>query len=216
MVLDSAPLHLPILDWGCGNGHVSCFLLEAGYSQIHCYAFRPPALIGSEACRDGRMTIHVANKHHGSSIPLPSGFFQTVLSIGVLEHVRETGGTEIESLREINRILRDGGRLIGYHLPNALSPIEALSRLLPGKYHHQYLFRRNQVANLLDQAGFSVEFITLYGVLPRNLFSGPLSCLGNQVFLCDCLEYLDRILSFLFRPSCQNFAFVAIKPGEPK
>ncbi|MCT0224384.1 bifunctional 2-polyprenyl-6-hydroxyphenol methylase/3-demethylubiquinol 3-O-methyltransferase UbiG [Synechococcus sp. CS-1328] len=159
-------MHLPILDWGCGNGHISCFLLEAGYTQIHCYAFRPPALISSDACRDGRVTIHVANKRHGSSIPLPSCSFQTVLSIGVLEHVRETGGTEIESLREINRILRDGGRLIGYHLPNVLSPIEALSRLLPGKYHHQYLFRRNQVVNLLDQAGFSVSSSPSMGSCP--------------------------------------------------
>lgn len=216
LVLRFAPLRLPILDWGCGNGHFSCFLLEAGFTEIHCYSFRPPALLVSGSGQDQPVAIHVAGKGQGSKLPFPSGSFQTVLSIGVLEHVRETGGTEIESLREINRILLEGGRIIGYHLPNSLSPIEALSRLIPGKYHHQYLFSRGQIAELLCQAGFDLEFIARYGVIPRNIFSGPLLWMGNQVVLCQCLEFLDRILSVVYRPFCQNIAFVACKSREQR
>ncbi len=161
-----------------------------------------------------RVTIHVAAKAKGSQIRLPSSSFQTVLSIGVLEHVRETGGTEQESLREIHRILENGGRLICCHLPNRRSPIEALSRLLPGRYHHQYLFSRSQITALLESAGFEVERITLYGALPRNLFSGRLRWLGDQFLLCGCLEALDWLLSMALRPFCQNIAVVARKVSQ--
>ncbi|MEB3264442.1 MAG: methyltransferase domain-containing protein [Synechococcus sp.] len=209
-----APRQGRVLDWGCGNGHFTRFLLEEGYTDIHTYSFRAPALLDGLSQLQDRVTIHVAAKAKGSHIRLPSSCFQTVLSIGVLEHVRETGGTELESLREIHRILTDGGRLICCHLPNRRSPIEALSRLLPGRYHHQYLFSRKQITTLLETEGFTVERITLYGALPRNLFSGRLRFVGNQPFLCRFLESLDWLLSRALRPFCQNIAVVARKTSQ--
>ena len=216
LVRESAPREGSILDWGCGNGHFSRFLLEEGYDDIHCYSFRPPVLLESLAGIEGRVTIHKAAKAMGSCIPLRSDSFQTVLSIGVLEHVRETGGTESESLQEILRILKPEGRLICCHLPNRRSPLEALSRLIPGRYHHQYLFSRNQIVELVETAGFEVECMFLYGILPRNLFSGRLRWLGNNGFVCGGLEFLDRWLSRLLNPFCQNYAFVARKAAAPR
>ncbi|MFY8147818.1 MAG: class I SAM-dependent methyltransferase [Prochlorococcaceae cyanobacterium] len=212
LVREYAPGDEPILDWGCGNGHFSRFLLAEGYQNVHCYAFRSPVLVENLPGAEGRITIHVASKSMGSRIALPSDSLQTVLSIGVLEHVRETGGTELESLNEIMRILKPGGRFICCHLPNRRSPLEALSRLIPGRYHHQYLFSRRQILTLLERAGFEVEFIALYGFLPRNLFSGRLRWLGNQSLVCAGLEALDGLFSRVLNPFCQNYAVVAVRP----
>jgi len=200
-----------ILDWGCGNGHFSYFLLESGYQDVHAYGFRRPELMDQLMKWPECVTFHNAQKADASSIPLGSELFTAVLSIGVLEHVRETGGTELASLREINRLLERGGVFICCHLPNRLSMIEAVSRLVPGKYHHRYLFDRQKIEALCVDSGFSLESLSLYGILPRNIFSGPLRPLGNYRPLCFFMNKLDGILSILLKPYCQNFAFVARK-----
>ena len=183
LVRESAPREGSILDWGCGNGHFSRFLLEEGYDDIHCYSFRPPVLLESLAGIEGRVTIHKAAKAMGSCIPLRSDSFQTVLSIGVLEHVRETGGTKSESLQEILRILKPEGRLICCHLPNRRSPLEALSRLIPGRYHHQYLFSRNQIVELVETAGFEVESMLVVWDSSEKSLLRP-SALAGEQWLC--------------------------------
>jgi len=47
--------------------------------------------------------------------------FDAVVSVGVLEHVKETGGSEIGSLREIFRILKLNGYLSVTTFPTSLA-----------------------------------------------------------------------------------------------
>jgi SAM-dependent methyltransferase len=157
-------------------------------------------------------------------LPFEDRSFDAVLSIGVLEHVRETGGDEIASLREIRRILRPGGFFICVHLPNRFSWIEFLARAL-GRSSHRFSYTRTDILRLSGNAGLRVIEIGRYGALPRNLWSGEmLRTIGNWVPAAGAYQFADSVLSRIFAPcvrttglspaliSCLN-KFAMRKPG---
>jgi len=91
--------------------------------------------------------------------------------VGVLEHVRETGGSEVGSLREILRILKLDGVFVCYHLPNQFSLIEFIASLLSNKYH-KYRYTRQSIETLCQQSGF--ELLEIHSmVLPKYVGSLP-------------------------------------------
>ncbi|MBQ4132690.1 MAG: methyltransferase domain-containing protein [Desulfovibrionaceae bacterium] len=47
-----------------------------------------------------------------------------MFSIGVFEHVHETGGDQLASLKEISRVLKPEGFFLCFHLPNKYSWVE--------------------------------------------------------------------------------------------
>jgi SAM-dependent methyltransferase len=153
-----------VLDWGAGTGHASIYLSRAGfdttgYSLDSCsYA----DLLGNAPYR-----FVAAHPSDPVALPFGSGEFDAVLSVGVLEHVRETGGDELASLREIRRVLKPGGVLICVHLPNENSWIEAFARWR-GAGGHRYRFTPAEVRRLFGESGFHVERHARYGALPRN------------------------------------------------
>lgn len=102
------PAGSTVLEWGCGNGHVSYGLSRLGY-KVSGFSFDDFCLrkyLGTAydfrqgSCDDPEM------------LPYSNDRFDGVTSVGVLEHVRETGGNEESSLSEIFRILRPGGYFI--------------------------------------------------------------------------------------------------------
>ena len=200
-----------ILDWGCGNGHFCIFLLEQGFQNVHGYAFRPPSL--QELLPAGQtFTFHLGDRQEPTQLPFEDSSFSTILSIGVLEHVREFGGTEVASLREINRVLEPGGLFICAHLPNRNSLIEAIARARKAKYFHQYTYCEAEILGLLRQSGFArPSLMKRYGIIPRNSFSGRLAAIGNSKRCAQVLETADMLLSIMLRPFCQNYGFVCKK-----
>ena len=128
-----------ILDWGCGTGHFSYFLLEAGFitdsfslnnkkshdlGEIQIFNFLKSKFNQSFRYRTGTDSV---------KLPYADNSFDAVVSIGVLEHVREFGGDEIKSLMEIHRILKKGGIFFCYHFPNKFSWIDAIAKRIPSK-----------------------------------------------------------------------------------
>ena len=200
-----------ILDWGCGNGHFCVFLIEQGFQDVHGYAFRPPSLL--ELLPAGQaFSFHLGDRQEPTRLPFDDNSFSTVLSIGVLEHVREFGGTEAASLKEIQRILKPDGTFICAHLPNNNSLIEAVARALKTNYFHQYRYSKSEVLRLLREAGFTrPSRIKRYGMIPRNFFSGKFAGIGNNKACARALEALDAGLSKLFNPFCQNLGFTCRK-----
>ena len=98
-----------VLDWSCGNGHFSLFLTM---HQVNTTGFSfgqgcPAALRHNElfhyVAGDTAEPVH---------IPFDDNKFDLVFSIGVLEHVHETGGDQAASLAEIHRILKPGGHFL--------------------------------------------------------------------------------------------------------
>jgi len=145
----------------------------------------------------GSIIIDRAEKAGTSSVPLGSGSLTTVPSIGdALEHVHATGAIKVESLREMNRLLELGEFFICCHLPNRLSMIEAVGRLVPGKHCHRYPVNRKEIKTLYTDSSFSLEPASLYEIFPRNIFPGPLSSLGNFRPLCFYLNKLERSCRF--------------------
>jgi SAM-dependent methyltransferase len=204
--------HLPagaaVLDWGTGNGHFAYYLRVAGY--------RPTSFT-----IDGRSKEAWLDEPHEATatgdpsepvrLPFPDAAFDAVASVGVLEHVRETGGSEAASLQEIARLLRSGGLFVCFHLPNHSSWIDLLASRVPGKHHHDYRYRRDDVSRLLAGAGLDLVELQRYALLPRNMLSRLPARLATSRRVADAWDAVDSVLGSLLSPLCQNWAFVASK-----
>jgi SAM-dependent methyltransferase len=93
------PLDRPVLDLGCGDGHFASIAfdktLEAGFDL-----WWPPLV----EARD-REAHHVLAQAEGGRMPYPDGYFATVVSNSVLEHIPDLSPV----LSEVARVLQPGG-----------------------------------------------------------------------------------------------------------
>ena len=207
--------HLPagarVLDWGTGYGHFAYFLTRAGYRAT---GFAIEGVSGAAWLDEPYESFVGGSPSEPVRLPFEDAAFDAVASIGVLEHVRETGGDESGSLAEIRRVLRPGGMFLCYHLPNRTSWIDFASSLVPGKHHHVYRYVRADIERLTGQAGLELLEVERYGILPRNLLRrlpGPLRRAG---WVADLWDTADDVAGVALAPLCQNHAFVARRPGR--
>ena len=202
-----------VLDWGCGNGHMAYALSAMGY-VTHAYSIEvaPPPL--ADLMPDVPFTVTSDGDVVG--LPFESATFDAVVSVGVLEHVRETGGTEIGSLLEIRRILKPTGIFICYHLPNRYSYIDAVARLIPGAHHHRFRYTRQSATDLCASAGLRVMEIQRYAALPRNPWQVVPKAVGNSHGVAALWEKLDRWTGAIVSPVVQNYYFIASPNDLPE
>ena len=200
-----------VLDWGTGNGHFSYFLTRAGYRAT---GFSIEEGSRAEWLDEPYERLVTGPPDDPVALPFAEGSFDAVASVGVLEHVRETGGTEAESLAEIVRVLRPGGMFLCFHFPNRTSWIDFLARRVPGKHHHVYRYGRLDVARLLDAAGLELLELRRYGTLPRMLLTRALGPLRDSRLAADVWDALDTALGAPLAPLCQNWGFAARKPAR--
>ncbi len=203
------PKGASILDWSPGNGHFSYFLVRSGYRAVG-YSFeahRFESWLGDPAYR-----LIPASESDPVSLPFESEAFDAVTSVGVLEHVRETGGDEASSLREIVRLLKPGGVLVGYHLPNRSSATEWALRRLSGRYHHPFRYSRSEIHSLMHGAGLELLEARPYGILPRSSCHELFGPLRYSVAAANLWDAVDATLGTILSPICQNWLFVARKP----
>ena len=197
-----------VLDWGCGNGHFSYFLWQAGH-RVDSYAFGAPSpMIRHLQERSERPVTYSAGiESEPVKLPYADGTFDAVFSIGVLEHVREFGGNELENLQEIGRVLRPDGLFFCFHFPNRLSWIEALTKVFRSRFHHACRYTKKDILCVAHAAGFRVLEMHRYNALPRNVFTSfPV---GTQSrWLARGVDIFDSALSWALNPFCQNYACV--------
>lgn len=199
-----------VLDWGVGNGHFSYFLLRSGFRTTGFSLGELPQICAPFVQES--YEYRKGDKADPVHIPFENKKFDAVVSVGVLEHVRTTGGDEASSLKEIYRVLKDHGIFICFHLPNRLSWIEAVSRLFNRKYHHPYRYTTQDIFRLLGETNFAAVEIQRYALLPRNIWAqGLMKKLGNQPLVSTLYNNLDSLLSLILRPFCQNYLFIAKK-----
>lgn len=199
-----------VLDWGAGSGHFSYFLWRAGYRATGFSFDRlsPGAWLTDPSYR----CVH-GTEDDPVTLPFPDESFDAVASVGVLEHVRETGGNEPASLAEIARVLCPRGVFVCFHFPNRFSLVESASRRL-GRESHRYSYTRRDIEQLTRGAGFRVLEAQRYGLLPRNSCGGLPRPLLRSRPLAVVWDVVDGVLGTVFSPLCQNFLFVASKDAR--
>jgi SAM-dependent methyltransferase len=200
-----------VLDWGCGNGHFSFFLVHQG-CRTTGYSFEPyPEILK----REPSFTFQSGSSSDAVHLPFSDSSFEAVFSIGVLEHVHERGGDQKASVREIDRILRKGGYFYCFHLPNRFSLVEffvrGINRLFHKNLHeHSRRFDRKRITSLLEGTSFKIVEWGRYNFIPRNSLSKLPRFLCNTEWGVQLIEGLDAGLTFLFPFLCQNW-YVIIK-----
>jgi SAM-dependent methyltransferase len=204
------PANAQVLDWGAGNGHFSYFLARAGY-RATAFSFMP--FLFESWLPPGPFEFVAGSEREPVRLPFADASFDAVASIGVLEHVRETGGNEPGSLAEIARVLRPGGVLVCWHFPNQWSWIDLFARQLPGKHRHLYRYTRGRVRELVAGAGLELIETSRYGVLPRNTLHRWLGPARDARWTAELWDALDAVLSVPFNAIAQNHWFVARRPG---
>ena len=151
---------LKILDWGCGKGQVSYLLNQAG-ARVTSADVDPT---------EGSLILGptVQSLDHPYELPFETGQFDVVLSVGVLEHVPQ----EVDSLREIRRVLRPNGLFFCFNLPYKYSWVMWAVRLL-GNWYHDRLYGRSQTRQLLQSSNFQVLDLWQRQLLPKNRLRLP-------------------------------------------
>jgi len=199
----------PVLDWGCGNGHFSFFLTQHGFHSVGLSFDESPAVLTGEPLFE-----HV---RHDDPVGLPfsNALFDAAVSVGVLEHVHETGGDQRASLVELARVLKPGGTLLVFHLPNTFSWIECLVRqvnpwLRKPVFQHSRLFTRASVERLLPP-DLSIVECGRYNIIPRNPANALPAWLRDSRAFVAGLNLLDDALTAILPVFAQNWFFVLRK-----
>ena len=162
-----------VLDWGAGWGQTSLLLRAHGLDVVAYDVEDKGTAVGLLA---GSGVAYVVTP--GPELPFPAGAFDAVLNCGVLEHVED----ERVALAELVRVLRPGGWLFTYHLPNRLAWAEWLGRRL-GRFHHDRTYTRHEAVRLFETGGLRVVSCRPFHWLPRNVWgrSAPLAALAPVV-----------------------------------
>jgi cyclopropane fatty-acyl-phospholipid synthase-like methyltransferase len=186
-----------VLDWGCGWGQVSHLLLERGV-DVTSLEYRPDADEGERVRLERFPDVEAQLTRDPVRLPFPDDSFDTALSVGVLEHVSDPGG----SLDELRRVLVPGGRLYVHKLPNRHSYLERLARRMGLYYHgalpHDEIYTPQTARALLERHGFTVEQVRLANMLPLTLSHPVVHALTPLVWA------VNRALSRL--PGLNRFA----------
>lgn len=199
-----------MLDWGTGSGHFSYYLVRSGYAASGFgFSDGPPFC---QEFNQSEYRYQPGSPEHPIAIPFADATFDVVVSVGVLEHVRETGGDELASLKEIHRILKPGGYFICYHFPNRHSWIEFLARRTQ-RFSHPYLFNTQDIHALVGATPLQLQCWGRYALLPRNIWQTRLASHPHWgPIAATWYNQLDQVLGQLLPFICQNYYFVARKP----
>ncbi len=212
LVRQVLPAGSVICDWGGQYGHLSRLLYQSFPSTV-CYI--PDASEFEVKYFHSKFKVESLVKfgrgYGNPTIELETESVDAVISSGVLEHTREHGVTEGESLAEIWRIIRPGGVLFVWNLPRRWGSVELLNAALHRSVHH-YKYRRTDIIQLLEGAGFEVELFDKHEFL--NLSSRD--ALGKVIGPVNAFTfdyYLSKVI--FFGAFCQWITIVARKPRPP-
>ncbi len=183
-----------LLDWGCGYGQMTFLLKRRGF-QVSAFDIGAPGTQMPElpVCRD----LAIVRSDHPTALPFETGTFDTVLSCGVLEHVDEFSqlGNELISLHEIGRVLRPGGTLLIYQLPQKFAWQEAMLRLLKLGYAHPRRYTATEITGMLNKTGYEVQRLRRANLVPKNLTGMPNVVRQTYSRLSRILIWADGLLS---------------------
>ena len=174
-----APGH--VLDWGCGWGLQSELMRERGL-EVTSFEYSEQVSEPTVEPLERFPHIHAHKSPDPVKLPFDDDSFDAALSCGVLEHVMDPDG----SLDELHRVLRPGGTLYVYKLPNSLSYLEWIARRI-GIYHHgvhqfDKLYRLAEGRAMIERHGYTVLEQRHANMLPLTLTSGIAARLAGVIW----------------------------------
>lgn len=194
-----------LLDWGCGCGQMTYLLRRRGF-QVTPFDIGGPdtKMPDIPMCHD----LNVIRSMHPTNLPFESHSFDAVLSCGVLEHVDEQSqpGNEMKSLYEIARLLRPGGFLLMYQLPQRYALNEAIVRRFKLGYAHPRRYTEDEIRTMLLQTGYTIERVGRANLLSKNLTGTPPGLRKFYSRFSHVLIMADKMLCLL--PGLNNLAGV--------
>ena len=206
---------IKILDWGGQYGHVTK-ILSTYFTNVDLYL---PLSVGDYESKRFIKTFinefheifeieNTINGFQHEIINLPDNSYDVVISSGVLEHVREEGkNKEIDSLKEIHRVLKSDGRFIIWNLPHKKSFVEFINKIL-GRSVHEFKYTKNEIIKLAFESNFEIEFLDQHEIFHMSIRRTLSLIIG--VKFAWIMDY--KISKFPFiRNYFQNFTIVLKK-----
>ena len=144
-----------ILDIGCGTGQTMTFLRKI-FPKSHLVGVDPAAAAVRYAKSRGHKEVI---RSTAEKLPFPSGSFDVVLFLDVLEHIPH----DDQALSEAYRVLKPGGTVI--ITAPALSFIWSRHDTAQG---HQRRYTRHAIRSLAAGSNFKLDFISYF-----NFFLSP-------------------------------------------
>lgn len=153
-----------ILDWGCHHAPDSAMVrMNASASEVSitgCDFVAPDSF----PVFWGYSGLDYAKLEHIVKLPFENGSFDCIIAGAALEHTAH----DYESLKELYRVLKTGGRLIVTHLPNRFSYVEFAARNFRKSGFHRRLYSVSEFSMLLGRTGFYPLTIKRHRILPSQ------------------------------------------------
>jgi len=151
-----------VLHVGCGDGYLDPYLCTR-FARVVGIDINFLELQSAASANEGERADYVLID--GFVLPFASGSFDEIVSIDVLEHAED----DVALVREMSRVLRDGGRLV-LIVPNAdypltFDPINYLLESTVGRhvavgmwgFGHRRLYTVESLSDLLARVGLEVQ-----------------------------------------------------------
>ena len=175
-----------VLDWGCGLGQMTRLLVDRGV-EVRSIEWVESLNGAQEQPLPVLPDLTMLTTSEPVALPYPDHCFDAVLSMGVLEHVHDPDA----SLDELRRVLKPGGTLYCYKLPNAHSWLEAVARRVPSMWAHgdlpyDKLYTLDSAVEIFERHGYTVVEAKRANMLPLMLGdSSVMNALGRVIWAAN-------------------------------
>lgn len=183
-----------VLDFGSGTWRSPKTIAELGFEEVIGCDFFTDQEIETSKNKLNNVAVKLV-KFDGRRLPFPDGYFDTVTSLCVLEHVLDIEST----LRELARVLKPGGVfiIVGPNWSGLNNPIKALYVTLINRKRY-WMFENPLDAFLGIARVFAWYGEVLFAPEPAFLMIKPRAANGRIIFETgddDCV-HLCHPLSF--------------------
>ena len=184
-----------ILDFGCGFGFITAYVSSFGYD-----------VTGVDVLEHNKLWDFLSKKynsnylHVNTILPFKDNKFDIIIAFGSLEHTDDIN----QSLQELYRVLKKGGKLYIYNLPNKYSITELITKAHENKYNIY------EVVNILLNNGFVTDKWFRSNLLPAQIFTGSV-----RKFLDKHYEKYNRIDDIFAQiPLSQSINIIVVKVND--
>ena len=177
----------PILDFGCGLGHVLQFLQHQGYSQTTGIDISTSQI---DFCHEQGLTQATLVDDSITFLQQSPNHYAAILAIDVFEHLPKA--IVIPTLQAAYSALRPGGTMI-IRVPNAAAAVGPWTRYMD--FTHELSYEERSLQQIFSMAGFSN--ISVQPIIPayrRKLLGRGFEMLRSLLY-----QYL-RLIYFLQAP----------------